>query len=393
VKIAINGAGIAGPTLAWWLLRHGHEPVLFEKAPSPRRGGYVIDFWGLGYDIAEKMGLIPQIRELGYQVEEVRFVDTSGRKNGGFSADVFARMTRDRYTSLKRSDLAATIHGAIDGRIETVFGNSVASIEEKDDGVRLEFDHGKPRVFDLLIGADGLHSRVRELSFGPQSRFETYLGYQVAAFEVTGYPVRDELVYVSHAMPGRQVARFAMRDDRTLFLFVFQDEAGDGPADNDAGKAVLQHIFAKDGWECPQILAVMHDVEDLYFDRVSQISMDRWSKGRTALIGDAAACASLLAGEGCGLAMIEAYVLAGELARTNGDHARAFAAWQQRLSGFVSGKQDSARRFASSFAPATRWGIFVRNLATRLMNIPYFADRFIGNDLRDNLELPDYDKT
>lgn len=392
MRVIVNGVGIAGPTLAYWLRKGGHEVVLVEEAQQLRSGGYVIDFWGVGYDIAEKMGLLPRIKELGYRVREVRFVDRHGRKCGGFPVDVFSRLTTGRFTSLRRSDLAATIYRALDGAVETLFGDSVARIEDLGHGVRVGFDHAPPREADLVIGADGLHSRVRRLAFGPDAGVEVSLGYHVAAFEVEGYSPRDELVYVSHARPGRQVSRFSMRDDKTLFLFVFRDEflsSGSLSSDQER-KAALAEAFTGVGWECPQILAAMASVRDIYFDRVSQIRMDRWTKGRAALIGDAAACVSLLAGEGTGLAMAEAYVLAGELHRCGGDHGAAFARYQQRLMPFLKRKQESAAKFASSFAPKTATGITLRNLVTRLLRLPFVADFFVGRDLRDDIELPDY---
>ncbi len=392
MRIAINGAGIAGPTLAYWLHQSGHEVVLIEAAPQLRSGGYIIDFWGIGYDIAEKMGLIPQIRALGYQVEEVRFVNRQSRKHGGFDVEVFRRMTRGRLTSLRRSDLAATIYGALDGTVETIFGDSVTRIEDAGECVRLSFEHAAPREVDLLIGADGLHSHVRQLVFGPEARFEIPLGYHVAAFEVESYRPRDELVYITHGVPGRQISRFSMRDDTTLFLFVFRDEylTAKEPTSEQERKAVLRNVFGDVGWECPRILAAMEHASSVYFDRVSQIRMDCWTKGRTALVGDAAACVSLLAGEGTGLAMAEAYVLAGELRACGGDYSLAFARYQERLMPFLKRKQESAAKFASSFAPKTAVGITVRNLVTRLMRIPYVADFFIGRDLRDDITLPDY---
>ena len=392
MKIAINGVGIAGPTLAWWLLENGHEPLLVEEAPRLRSGGYVIDFWGLGYDIAEKMGLIPRLRELGYQVEEVRLVDGDGEKVGGFSADVFARMTEGRFTSLRRSDLAATIYGAVEGRVETIFGDTISAIDDTPDGVHVSFEQAPARDVDLVIGADGLHSRVRSLAFGPEKDYEKFLGYRVAAFSAKGYRPRDELVYVSHARPGRQIARFSMRDDRTLFLFVFREEGpgGEIPHGDEAKKAVVKWVFGNDGWECPQILEAMEDAEDIYFDRVSQIRMPRWTKGRVALVGDAAACVSLLAGEGTGLAMAEAYTLAGELKRANGDFAAAFSGYEKRLMPFLAEKQESAAKFASAFAPETNVGIIFRNLVTRAMGIPAVANYFVGRDLKDDIDLPDY---
>ncbi|MGN6720705.1 MAG: FAD-binding domain [Candidatus Binatia bacterium] len=392
MRIIINGVGIAGPTLAYWLRKSGHQVVLVEEAPQLRSGGYMIDFWGIGYDIAERMGLVPRIRELGYQVREVRFVDWHGRKSGGFSVDVFHRLTKGRFTSLRRSDLAATIYQALNGQVETIFGDSLARVEDERHCVRVRFDHAAPREVDLVIGADGLHSRVRQLAFRPEAQFEVSLGCHVAAFEVEGYRPRDELVYVSHGVPGRQVSRFSMRDDRTLFLFVFRDEylPTGSLSSEEERRSALTSVFAEVGWESPQILAAMENVSGIYFDRVSQIRMDRWTTGRTALIGDAAACVSLLAGEGTGLAMGEAYVLAGELRACGGDHSVAFARYQERMMPFLKRKQHSAVKFASSFAPKSAVGITFRNLVTRFLRLPFVADFFIGRDLRDVVALPDY---
>ena len=386
MNIVINGVGVAGPALAYWLTQSGHEVLLIEKAPCLRDGGYIIDFWGIGYDIAEKMELIGEIRRLGYQVREVRFVDGQGRKRGGFDVDVFRRMTKDRFTSVRRSDLSATIYRAIEGKVETIFGDTVAAIEEHDNGVYVAFDHAPARNADLVIGADGLHSRVRALAFGPESEHEVSLNYHVAAFEVDGYRPRDELVYVSHGLPGRQVSRFAMRHDKTLFLFILHDEylRGDEP------KSVLRNAFAGAGWESAEIEKALEHASDIYFDRVSQIRLSRWTKGRTALVGDAAACVSLMAGEGTGLAIAEAYVLAGELHACGGDFAAAFARYEARLMPFLKQKQESAARFASSFAPRTAFGISFRNVVTKLLRVPLLAEWFIGRDLRDKIELPDY---
>jgi len=389
VNIVINGLGVAGPTLAYWLTKSGHDVVLVEKAPLLRAGGYVIDFWGIGYDIAEKMGVIADLRRLGYQVREVRFVDGRGLKRGGFHVDVFGRMTNNRFTSLPRSDVSATMYRAIEGKVETIFGDSVAAIEEYNHGVHVAFDHAQPRDADLVIGADGLHSRVRQLAFGPESDFKVSLDYHVAAFEAEGYRPRDELIYLSHGLPGRQISRFSMRDDKTMFLFVFRDEymRGDDP------QSILRNAFADAGWEWPGIEKELESAKDIYFDTVSQIRMDRWTKGRIALVGDAAACVSLMAGEGTGLAIAEAYVLAGELHACADDFATAFARYEQRLMPFVKRKQESAARFASSFAPRTSVGITFRNAVTKLMGVPFIAEFFVGRGLHDDIELPDYDVT
>jgi 2-polyprenyl-6-methoxyphenol hydroxylase-like FAD-dependent oxidoreductase len=387
MQIVINGIGVAGPALGYWLNRWGHEVLLVEEAPRLRAGGYIVDFWGIGYDIAERMGLINEIRSLGYQVREVRFVDAKGRKRGGFNVDVFSRMTEDRFTSVRRSDISSTMYRAIEGKVETIFGDSVAGIEEEGDRVHVRFDHAAEREVDLVIGADGLHSRVRDLVFGPKSEFEVSLGYHVAAFEVEGYRPREELIYTSRGLPGRQISRFSMRDDKTLFLLIFRDELMGGEREP---KAILRRVFAGSAWEWPEIEAEIERSDNIYFDSVSQIRMNRWTKGRVGLVGDAAACVSLMAGEGTGLAIAEAYVLAGELHACNGDVAAAFARYEERLMPFLKKKQASAAKFASSFAPKSSLGITFRDLVTQLMRVPGVAEWVVGRDLRDDITLPNY---
>lgn len=393
MKVAICGAGIAGPTLAHWLLRGGHEVTLIEQAPQLRTGGYIIDFWGLGYRIAERMGIVPQVQEAGYRVQAVTLVGDSGRKVAGFSADVFRRVIGERFASLARGDLAAIIFGSLEGRAEVLFGDTVRAIDHDAHGVRVRLERGGERTFDLLIGADGQHSVVRELAFGPEARFERQLGYYAAAWEVAGYRPRDELTYVSHTTPGRQVARFAMRDDKTIFLLVFEASrlAGPEPRDDASRAAALRQVFAGQKWETPRILATLDDVQDIYFDRMSQIVMPRWSSGRVALVGDAGACVSLLAGEGSGLAMAEAYVLAGELKAAGGDYELAFARYEERLRALIESKQKAARRFAGYFAPRTALSLWFRNQVTRLFAVPWLGEMLATGDLRDDFDLPRYD--
>jgi 2-polyprenyl-6-methoxyphenol hydroxylase-like FAD-dependent oxidoreductase len=259
--------------------------------------------------------------------------------------------------------------------------------------VRLKFANAPEREFDLLVGADGLHSNVRRLTFGLDAQFERYLGCRVAAFVVEGYQPRDELAYVTHNLPGRQIGRFALRGSRTMFLFVFRSERDGDVDDAAAANARLRREFGDAGWECRQILAALDDASDFYFDVVSQIRMPRWSRGRVLLIGDAAGCVSFLAGEGTGLAMAEAYVLAGELARAKGAHREAFDAYETRLRPVIEAKQDGSRKLIAFFATRTPFGIRFRNLAMRTMNVPLLADSILillARSLRDDIDLPDY---
>jgi 2-polyprenyl-6-methoxyphenol hydroxylase-like FAD-dependent oxidoreductase len=390
MRILISGAGIAGPCLAYWLRRYGFEPTLVERAPRLRTGGYIVDFWGAGFEVADRMGIVPKVLAQGYSMKELRQVDRDGKRVSGVAMTVFDEVTGGRFTSVPRSELAASIYEALEDQVETLFDDSVQSIDDGGGDVRVAFERNPPRKFDLVVGADGLHSRVRRLVFGEQSRFEKYLGLKVAAFSASGYRPRDELVYVMHTELGQQVGRFTMRDDQTLFLFVFKDSDPRIPEDLAGQKALLRDRFSASGWECPRILATLDTVESLYLDRVSQIRMDRWTSGRVALAGDAAFCVSLLGGQGSALAMIAAYILAGELKLANGNHETAFARYEERLGGFIAGKQTAAVRFAPFFAPESKLGLFFRNQVMKLMSLPFVTELAVGRELRDAIELPSY---
>ncbi|MCA6107779.1 FAD-binding domain [Bradyrhizobium cenepequi] len=386
----ISGAGIAGPTLAYWLRAAGFEPTLIERAPALRTGGYVIDFWGLGYDIAERMGLLREINRIGYHMRELRIVDDRGKRVTGFGTNVFRELTGGRYVTLGRSDLSRLLFEKIKDATEVIFDNEIVGIEETADHVRVQFKHGDERRFDLVIGADGLHSDVRRLTFGPQPQFEKYLGYVVAAFELRGYRPRDEDIYVMYGQPGQMVGRFTLHDDRMLFLFVFVADRGSLPTTFDQQKVLLRESYGDGKWECPRILAELDRTDELYFDPVSQIRMGGWSQGRVALVGDAAFCVSLLAGQGSALAMISAYVLAGELANADGRHDQAFARYEAFLRAYINTKQEGAERFTGAFAPKTRQGLWFRNQVIRAFAIPGLARFAVGGDIIDTLRLPNY---
>jgi len=391
--VLISGAGIAGPTLAFWLRAAGFEPTLVERAPALRGGGYVVDFWGRGYDIAERMGLAEAIDRVGYHMREMRVVDGRGRRIAGFGTAVLRELSGGRFVTLARNDLSRLLFERIEGTSEVIFGDEIDKLEAHADGVETIFRHGGPRRFDLVIGADGLHSQVRRLAVGsPDESCERRLGYIVAAFEAPGYRPRDEDVYVIYGASGRMLGRFALHDDRTLFLFVFADE-GDTPVmalDPAAQKALLRKRFAGEPWECAPIMRELDRAPELYFDEVSQIRLDRWSEGRIAMVGDAAFCVSLMAGQGAALAMTAAYVLAGELARADGRHDAAFARYEALLRPHIASKQRGAQRLATAFAPRTRWGLFLRNQVIRACAIPGLARLAFGRNIIDSLELPDY---
>jgi 2-polyprenyl-6-methoxyphenol hydroxylase-like FAD-dependent oxidoreductase len=391
-SVLISGAGIAGPALAYWLHHRGFEPLLIERAPQFREGGYMIDFWGVGFDVAERMNLIPPLRDVGYLIDRLKFVDERGHIRSGLDAEILRSALCNRFFSLPRGDLARAIFNTVADKIETIFGDTVTAIREDPDGVDVEFERSQPRRFDLVAGCDGLHSAVRQIAWGPAKEFEKYLGYYCASFITANYPHREERTYTSYAEPGRSISRYALRGGRTAFLFIFACEQPlkENPELTDA-KAMLRERFTGDRWiEIAEILKRLEICHDLYLDSVSQIRMPAWSKGRIALVGDAAYCPSLLAGEGAGFALAGAYLLAGELQRRSVDHAAAYRAYEQRFRAFIERKQRSARQFATSFTPKTGLGLLVRDLVLRFTAFSPVSDWLMRRFVTDQFELPDY---
>ena len=322
------------------------------------------------------MGLSEDLDRLGYHIQEMRIVDDNGQRETGFGTNVFRELTGGRFVTVRRSDLARLLFERASPVTEVIFGDEISGLEQEQDGVNVTFQRGLPRRFDLVIGADGLHSNLRYLVFGPQDHFEVSLGYTVAAFEAQGYRPRDEDVYIIHNKPGCMLARFALRDDRTLFLFVFADNVRDVTSTHgvEAQKVLLRGRFRGNGWESARILDELERSDDLYFDRVSQIHMPAWSRGRIALVGDAAFCASLMAGQGSALAMTAAYVLAGELARRGGFHEEAFRRYENFSAALYRNKAKRRHGFSSAFAPRTTMGLFVRNFIIGAAAIPGFRE-------------------
>jgi 2-polyprenyl-6-methoxyphenol hydroxylase-like FAD-dependent oxidoreductase len=392
MRVAINGAGIAGAALAYWLVKMGHSVLLVERAPELRSGGYILNLWGIGYDAAEKMGLLPRLLELQYHIDELRMVDRQGRTRGGYPSRVLLQLANGRMATLARDDIATSIHALLDGQVETIFGDSIATIDDDGVHVRVGFEHAPEREVDLVIGADGLHSRVRQITFGPDTHFEYQMGCHVASFEVAGYRPRNHNLYVAHTAPGKYIARSPVRDDKTLFFMLLRDKylPTTVPTNESERKAVLTSAISDMGWECPAILSALEHVDGVYFDSISQIRMETWAKGRVALVGDAAACPSLIAGEGAGFALAEAYLLAGEIHKHGADLQLALANYQDRIKPYAERKQKYAESLVPSFVPMTALGVSVRDFATLLMRLPVFPRLLMGRYFHDEMELPDY---
>ncbi|NBH12228.1 FAD-dependent monooxygenase [Amycolatopsis sp. SID8362] len=367
--VLISGAGVAGPTLAYWLARAGFRPTVVERAAGLRSSGSPVDVRGPASRVAERMGITAKLREASTDATELKFVDDAGRRTGRVA------LGGDGGIELPRTDLAAILHEAARADAEFVFHDSVTGLHQ-DGGVDVTFERGAARRFDLVIGADGLHSAVRRLAFGPEHRFVQHMGVYVATLPLAEAPA-DATSIVMYNSPGRALAIHPSRG-RGIAAFMFRGTAVPGFDHRDSAlhKRMLAEAYEGAGWRVPELLERVREADDLYLDSVSRVRLDGWSSGRVALAGDAASCVSLF-GDGSTLAMAGAYTLAEELGRTPGDPASAFRRYESTHRKLVEPKQRNVSTAAALLIPATRSGLAVRNFGTRLLPLVTAARRLV----------------
>ncbi|WP_433242771.1 FAD-dependent monooxygenase [Streptosporangium sp. CA-135522] len=365
--ILISGAGIAGTALAYWLRRHGFTPTVVERAPAIREGGYKIDIRGAALEVVKRMGVMDEIRRLRTDVRGGSIVTATGKRLASMDGDTFGGREGEDAEIL-RGDLNRVIYDLTKGEVEYLFDDSITSVTEVGDGVRVTFESGGTRSFDLIVGADGLHSTTRALVFGPEAGFVRDLGYYVSIFSVPNHLDLDrwELTYVA---PRRTALTYSTAGDagaKAMFLFASEPLSYDR-RDRDRQRRLLADAYAGEGWEVPRLLDGMEDADDFYFDSLSQVHMDSWSKGRTVLVGDAAYCASPASGQGTSLALVGAYVLAGELAAA-GDHEAGFDGYQKAMRNFTEENQKLGPANIKRMVLASRAQVWLSLKLLALMN-------------------------
>jgi 2-polyprenyl-6-methoxyphenol hydroxylase-like FAD-dependent oxidoreductase len=357
---------VAGPALAWWLARRGFRPVIVERSGQLRGGGYAVDFRGeVHLRLLRQMGLLEQIRARQTGLRSLTYVNEDGRPVASMPPVFFAG-----DVEVLRGDLAAILYEATRNDTEYIFGDSVTGLEQESGGVHVTFSRSAPRTFDLLIGADGVHSNIRRLAFGPEDEFTHGLGLYVSIFTVPNFAGLDHAGLL-YSIPGKTAGIFAAGDpDHAIAQLYFTDPGLRYQPHGDARQEqeTVAGQFRGLGWHVPQLLAEMPATTDFYFDTTSQIRMDAWSNGRVALIGDAGYAAGP-GGNGTGNAVVAACILAGELAAAHGDHRAAFGRYERQLRGYIAGGQKQAAGSQAFLAPATWNKIRQRNLFFKIL--PY----------------------
>ena len=393
--VLVAGASIAGPTVAYWLTQFGFQTTIVERADSLRLGGQNIDISGAAQKIVRQMGVEDAIRAANTGELGVRFVDEEDVTKAELPKGESTIGTRE--LEILRGDLAEIFYNHTKESVEYLFGDQIAQLDEEEGGVRVTFQSGTVRQFDLVICADGIRSRTRSLIFGNEPVIRP-LGLYVAYFTVPR-TATDSAWARWYNAPGSRVI-FIRPDNqgttRASFSFLSEPKEYERLPIAEQ-KALLKTTFADAGWEAPRLLAELDANRDIYFDGISQVMAPRWSNGRCAMVGDAAFCPSPLSGMGTSLAIVGAYVLAGELA-VHANYQQAFAAYERRLRPFVNSVQKLPPGVPWLAHPKTKLGISVFNAGIRLISsrfVKQLAGLFTkkdGDEAPDDIELPDYRK-
>ncbi|WIX82484.1 FAD-dependent monooxygenase [Amycolatopsis carbonis] len=369
--VLVSGASVAGPSAAFWLHHHGYSVTVVEAAPALRPGGQAVDFRGEQMKLIDAMGLTEELRKYETAMGDQLLLNAAGKPIVTVPSS-FA----SGELEILRGDLARILYERTRDYTEYVFGDRVTSLTETAEGVEVTFRHGAPRRFDLVVGADGMHSGVRTAAFGAEARFRKDLGYHVAAFTAPNHLGLDHSGLIFNE-PGRGAMVYSGRDGDTVTVILYfrGDPRGYGRPDPERQKEIVADVFAGAGWEMQRLLSAIDDAPDLYFDTIGQISVDKWSKGRVVLLGDAAWCAGP-GGSGTGLAMMGAQILAGELAAANGDHVAAFENYEQRLRKPAHIGHKNGAGSGGFLVPENEKKLRSRNRMYRMLTGPVFGKVF-----------------
>ncbi|WP_406337967.1 FAD-dependent monooxygenase [Streptomyces sp. NBC_00649] len=389
LDVLVSGASVAGPAVALALSLHGARVTVVEKAPALREGGFAVDFRGWVHrTVLTALGIHDDIHARQTRMGRQTVVDADGTPRVDLPAEL---MSGD--VEIFRGDLAHILYEHSKDAVKYVFGDSIATLTEDDRGVDVTFEHAAPRRFDLVVAADGLHSPTRRLVFGDESRYLRFLDHYVAGFGIPNHLGLDRTGRL-YSDPGRavSVSNYDGDPDRAGALLVFRSEPLDHDRrDVDQQKRILAERFAGMGWEAPRVLEALEDADDLYFDAIAQIHVERLTKGRVVLLGDAGYGATM-GGMGTGVAVVGAYVLAGELALAGGDHRTAFAAYEAQIGDFAKGCQKISGNAGPFFAPPTERRIRSRDRMYRLLSSRLMAGFFkrLTEKAATAIDLKDY---
>ncbi|ADG98475.1 FAD dependent oxidoreductase [Segniliparus rotundus DSM 44985] len=389
LRVLVCGGAIAGPAIAFWLARAGHTVTIVEQSATLRGGGHAVDFRGPSLTVLEKMGVLPQVRAQATNMGPTIRVDAQGKEIARLPAEVTGG-----ELEIVWSDLVRILHDTVRGDVRYRFGVRITHIADLGEHVDVVLSDGSAGSYDFVVGADGLHSGVRSLVFGPESELVAQLGRIFCLFSVENHLKLDHLSMDYRTPDGRVVLQGDDPDKpaRANLWLIEPDVSGFDHRDAQKAKQLFAERFADGGWETPRILEALAAADPVYFDTLAQVRLTEYSKGRVVLLGDAAWCASPRSGMGTSLAIVGAYVLAHELLRANGDHVAAFARYQQLLKPYVERCQRLALDGIRADTPTTAFGRFKRRLTLWSLRLPGVSERVARQSLAvgRSFALPEY---
>lgn len=334
----------------------------------------MIDFYGSGFDVAERMGLREALSARHYDIPSLDFVDGRGRRQAGLNVEKFRKALGFRHYNFMRGDLEEVLFDAVRNDVRIRFGTTVDAVRNETGHVKVRFSDGSEKEFDLVIGADGIHSRIRELLWGREDQYLRFLGFYVGCSVVENFLGKDRF-FQGHLEPGLQASVYSIRDNRLATFFAFESQKLENTDGTDAKLSAMENAFGDAGWLVPDLLQKSRNGPGVFLDAVSQIELDTWHKSRVVLVGDSCQCLTLLAGQGASMAMAGAYLLADEIG-TKGMGEDAFEAYSSRLKPEIRERQKSARGLARSFVPHSRFNVLMTILAFRMAFLPGFQKLF-----------------
>ncbi len=397
MRVLISGASIAGPVLAYWLTRHGFDVTVVERAATLRKtGGHAVDLFRPAMEISAKMGVLPRIEALATGTDRLTMYREGRPRPTEIDLTKLVGIASDRHVEIMRDDLSEIYYDAGRDDVEYLFGDSITAIEP--DG-EVTFERSPARSFDVVVGADGLHSNVRRLVFGDEAGLTRFIGGYLAVVSTPkALAVPDEMV--GHIGVGRLAAIYTAQhldDARVVFMFRSKEELDYGHRDSLRQKELLRDAFADMHPQVDHWLGEVDRTPAFYFDAISQLRMNTWSRRRVTLVGDAGYCPGPAVGGSTSLAVLGAYVLAGELARADGDHLRAFAAYELQMREPVHLSRAFARGAARSIIPGSRTGVWALTRGVQLVSLmPGSLSRALaklntkGVRMHDSMQVPDY---
>jgi len=365
MRVLISGGGIAGLTLAYWLNRYRIPALVIEQAGNIRQEGYGLDFYGTGYDVAERMGILDTLREQQIQVESIPYVDARGKHITALDTKLMQKVLHGKYLALMHGTLEDALYQAVANDVEIRYNSTITAVKNEAEGMIVTFNDGTSEIFDILVGADGIHSRTRRLAFGPDERFQQYLGCYFAC-----YPLPDRYgighFRKNYVEPGRTAIAYNTNHEGEIVAFFMYKTPDVGFIPHEQRLPLLRKAFAGMGWVTQNLLEDAPASEAIFMDTVSQIQMPTWHQGRVVLVGDACGCPTALSGQGASMAVGGAYILA-EALHEERDYTAAFQRYEQAVKPHVEQRQKNARTTIKTFIPKSQTRLVTQRLFMKLL--------------------------